>query len=141
MARKAALAPVNEQVRSADDPWVKWVKDQVLKQSVKNSFTVILRSGDLQISPDDPVRLAAFQKKMDEVDFWKTAEFPPFFPIPNDACPSDKPERIEITAIRGTTTKTLAWLNTSCPQDPNFKPAQKFLDLMGLIKQAAPAKP
>jgi hypothetical protein len=136
----APLAAVNEQIRSADDPWVQWVKGQIQIQSA-NTFSVSFRSDSQQFTVVDSLRLTEIQKKMDEIDFWNADKFRRVFTVACDRnSDSQRPEKIEITAVRGTPKSLLFW-NSSCPAADDSRPAQELLSLVELIKRAAPEKP
>jgi hypothetical protein len=132
-----ALAAVNEQVRSADDPWVRWVKEQIQAQSA-NTFGVVFRSDSQRFVVTDRARLDEIRKKMDEIDFWNAEKFKPVFF--DQTCRSQNPENIEITATRGTV-RTITFIGGACANNDKNKPAQELLSLIELIKRAAPAKP
>ena len=135
----APLAPVNEQVRSADDPWVRWVKAQVQNLS-KKSFTIVLTQLLSESSPGDAASLAEIQKKLDQMDFWNEAKYPALFGSLDQTCTSFGSNAIEITASRGTTTKNLRWLDSTCPKAGDSKAAKDLLDLVGMIKKASTPK-
>jgi len=149
----AALAPVNEQIKSADDPWVQWVRQQIQIQNAK-TFCVSLRTDQQQFTAVDPARLSEIEKRMDEIDFWNAGKFRRVLALPrNPTCPSPKAEKIEITAVRGIPKSLLFW-NTSCPavttpinpMSPlrpvaaaaDTESARELLGLIEMIHRAAP---
>jgi len=136
----AALAPANEQIRSADDPWVQWVTAQIQTQSA-NTFYVSLRSGSQQYTVNDPSKLEEIRKRMMEIDFWNADKFRRVFSVQRDAtCAAQDLERIEITAVLGKP-KTLSFVNASCATAEDSATFQEILSLVELIRRAVPAKP
>jgi hypothetical protein len=134
----SALAPVNEQIKPADDPWLQWVREQIQIQRA-GTFSVSFRSNSQQFAVVDATRLNEIQKKMDEIDFWNADKFRRFFIRCGRTSDSPRFENIEITAVRGTP-RSVSFSDNSCPAGDSG-PIQEFLGLIELIKQAAPARP